>query len=76
VLIRGVGLAAIGVAIGLLAAAPLTSSLRGLLYEVSASDPATYAVVALLLPLVAVAACIIPARRAAGIDPATAMRAE
>jgi putative ABC transport system permease protein len=47
-----------------------------LLFDVSASDPPTFACVALLLSLVALAACFLPARRAARIDPLASLRRE
>jgi putative ABC transport system permease protein len=71
---HGVQLAAIGTIAGLAAAVPLTGALRGLLYGVSATDPATFLVVALLVPAIAFIASLIPARRAVRIDPASAMR--
>jgi putative ABC transport system permease protein len=76
VLTRAVLLACVGVAIGLAASVPLTRFLRGLLYGVGEGDLITYFGVAILLPLVAVVAAALPARRAMRIDPARAMRAE
>ena len=69
-------LAAIGIAIGVVAALAMSRVLRSLLFGVSATDPATFAGVAALLALVAVLASWLPARRAARIDPTVAMRAE
>ena len=72
---RGLGLAALGVAIGVVAALAAGRGLRGLLYGVEPTDPAMMALAAALLTLVAVAASWVPARRAAGVDPVTALRA-
>lgn len=76
VLQRALALAGLGVAVGLVASVPLTRFLRGLLYGIGEGDPVTYVGVAILLPLVAVLAAALPARRAMRIDPARAMRAE
>jgi len=73
---RGAGLALIGVAIGVAAALALTRLMGGLLFGVSAMDPATFAGVAMLLSLVAIGASYIPARRAMRIDPMAALRHE
>jgi predicted permease len=72
----GAGLAAIGVAIGLVAAAALTRLMGTLLYDVRALDPLTYALVALVLMLAAGLASWLPARRAAAVDPAEVLAAE
>jgi putative ABC transport system permease protein len=73
---HGLVLAAIGAAIGLVASAALSSVMATLLYGVGAIDPITYGAVAVALVSVSVAATWIPATRAAGLDPARALRAE
>jgi putative ABC transport system permease protein len=76
VLKRGMGLAMLGLAIGLAASFALTRLMQSLLFEVSASDPMVFGLIALLLAAVAFAACVIPARRAMKIDPMVALRYE
>lgn len=73
---RGVRTAAIGVAIGVVLALGASRILSGLLYQVSPTDPVTYAGVALLLVLIAALACYVPARRAGRVDPAVTLRTE
>jgi putative ABC transport system permease protein len=68
--------AALGVAGGILAALALTRAMRGLLYDTSATDPATFLGVAGLVLAAALVASFIPARRAARADPLTAMRSD
>jgi putative ABC transport system permease protein len=76
VLGQGVRLTLAGVAIGLLASVAFTRFIQSLLYEVSANDPVTLALIALLLIAVALAACYLPARRATRVDPLVALRHE
>ena len=71
---QGLKLAAVGVALGSLAAVAFTRLLKGLLFGISASDPLTFVVIAALLMGVALLACWIPARRAAKVDPLEALR--
>jgi predicted permease len=73
---QGMGLALVGAVLGVCVAFGVTRYLQSLLYGVRPSDPATFAGVALLLTMVALAACGIPARRAACVDPAVALRYE
>lgn len=76
VLRKGMALVGTGIAVGLLVAALVMKPLSKLLLEVSSTDPITFATVPLLLSAVAIFACYIPARRAAKLDPMTALRHE
>jgi putative ABC transport system permease protein len=76
IVLQGMRTALVGVAIGLAAALALGRVLASLLYGVRASDPPTYAAVAALLCAVALAASLLPAMRAARIDPIRTLRDE
>jgi ABC-type antimicrobial peptide transport system permease subunit len=67
-------LALVGVAAGLIAAVVLTRLMSSMLFGVSAHDPLTYVGVTALFLLVAMAACLVPARRATRVDPVIALR--
>jgi predicted permease len=76
VTVHGMKLAFIGVALGLLASFALTRLMKSLLFEVGPTDALTFSVVPLLLAIVSLAACYIPARRATKVDPLIALRTE
>jgi putative ABC transport system permease protein len=76
ILKHGVILVSLGVVIGLGAAAFLTRLMAHLLYGVTPNDPLTFGAIGLLLTLVALVACYLPARRASHVDPVIALRSE
>jgi putative ABC transport system permease protein len=73
---QGLRLVAISLAIGLAAAYVLASSVSGMLYGVNPRDPVTFGAMAVFLLLVALAGCLVPARRATAVNPLSALKAE
>jgi ABC-type antimicrobial peptide transport system permease subunit len=73
---HGIKMAYPGIVVGLAAAFLLTRLMVRMLYGVGAADPLTFVGVAILLSVVALAACYVPARRATRVDPMIALRYE
>jgi predicted permease len=73
---QGLRLTLLGMIVGILGALGLTRLVAGLLYGISPTDPWTFAAVACVLAAVALVACLLPARRAAAVDPTVALRFE
>ncbi len=71
---QGIVLAGIGIVAGVVAALGVTQFIKTLLYNVTASDPASFGLVAVFLGIVAVIASYVPARRATTVDPIIALR--
>jgi putative ABC transport system permease protein len=72
----GLAIAVLGLSIGVAAAATLSRWLEAMLFGVDAHDPVSFALAPAVLLLVAAVACLVPAFRAAGVDPTTALRTE
>src|SRR5262249_11552008 len=76
VLGRGLTLAGIGMVLGIAGALASTRAIKSLLFSTSAPDPWTFTLITIFFAIVATGACLLPARRAARIDPAQAIRHE
>ena len=76
VLVHGLGIAIVGIALGIVGAVGLSRLTASLLYGVSPWDPMTFGIVALVISVVAAAACLVPIRRATRVDPLTAIRGD
>jgi predicted permease len=76
ILKQGMRLTGIGIVLGLMVSFAVTRLLADLLYGIKPADPLTYVSVSLLLAIVALVSCYVPARRAASIDPMKSLRAE
>jgi putative ABC transport system permease protein len=73
---HGMMLTLAGIVIGLLASLALTRLMESLLFRISKTDPVTFVVIALVLGIIPLVACYIPARRATRVDPILALRHE
>ena len=73
---EGLVVTAAGLCVGLIAASVLAQGIKGLLFGITAVDPLAYAVAPLVLLPIAAAACLLPAWRAAGVEPATILRGD
>jgi ABC-type antimicrobial peptide transport system permease subunit len=76
IMLQGLWKTGVGLVVGLVSAVLLSHYMASMLFELKPTDPWAYLLVSLLLAAVAVAACYLPARRAARIDPIEALRAE
>lgn len=76
ILRQGLQIVALGSLLGVLTALAVTRFMTSLLFGVTATDPITFAGVVILLILIALAACYVPARRATRVDPLVALRYE
>ena len=76
ILKRGLMQLAIGLTLGLAGALALSRVLRSVLVQITPSDPVTFAAITMLLTVVSIAACLLPARRATRVDPLVALRAD
>jgi putative ABC transport system permease protein len=76
IVVEGMKVALVGIAVGVLGGVAVGRAVSSLVFGVAVRDPATFTGVALMLATVALAACAIPARRAAKVDPMVALRYE
>ncbi len=76
ILKRGLVQLGLGLGLGLLAAVGLSRVLRTLLVQITPTDPPTFVAITAVLASVAIAACLVPARRATRVDPLVALRSE